>query len=291
MSALITGLPVLNPAPVSSGPAPLRADSSADSSNVSGTQSSKAQAGTSSSATTGTRTGDTDSADFSPEAREKAKTHDSNSHSTTGQPLTSQQKDEVTKLQERDQHVRAHEAAHQGAGGRYAGAASFTYQTGPDGRKYAIGGEVPIDVSPVKNDPKATIAKMEQVRAAALAPSDPSGADRQVAAQATQIELEASTQEASGEASGADTSSGGEPAWGAGAGSGDSSSSTRAADGAAPHSGSRTGAQGTQPGGPAARQSDNSMSRGSIYESHRPYTGFGGSPSPTSGTSHIDVFA
>ena len=53
---------------------------------------------------------------------------------------------------------------------------------GPDGNRYAIGGEVSIDVAPVDGDPEATIAKMEIVKAAALAPAEPSAQDRKVAA-------------------------------------------------------------------------------------------------------------
>ncbi len=85
-------------------------------------------------------------------------------------------------LKARDREVRAHERAHQAAGGQHAGAASYTFQKGPDGRSYAVGGEVPIDASEIKGDPQATIEKMQQVKAAALAPAEPSGQDRKVAA-------------------------------------------------------------------------------------------------------------
>ncbi|MEM6825981.1 MAG: putative metalloprotease CJM1_0395 family protein, partial [Pseudomonadota bacterium] len=68
--------------------------------------------------------------------------------------------------------------------GEFAGEPSYSYQTGPDGRQYAVGGEVPIDVSPVPDDPEATIAKMDVVKRAALAPAEPSTADRRVAAEA-----------------------------------------------------------------------------------------------------------
>lgn len=98
---------------------------------------------------------------------------------------------ELTKLKLRDQEVRAHEAAHAAVGGRYTGAPSYTYERGPDGRRYAIGGEVPIDTSRVAGDPAATIEKMQQVRRAALAPVDPSTTDQQVAAQASAIEADA----------------------------------------------------------------------------------------------------
>lgn len=111
----------------------------------------------------------------------------------TNQPgrLSEEEVELVERLQSRDQEVRQHEAAHQAVGGQYAGAASFTYQRGPDGQSYAVGGEVPIDVSPVANDPQATIDKMRVVRAAALAPPEPSQQDRQVAALAMQTMMQA----------------------------------------------------------------------------------------------------
>ncbi|SFR52309.1 SprA-related family protein [Marinobacter daqiaonensis] len=109
----------------------------------------------------------------------------------TDQGLDEQQLRELQELKARDREVKAHEQAHQAVGGPYAGAASYTYQRGPDGNQYAVGGEVPIDISPVAGDPRATIEKMRTVRAAAMAPAQPSGQDRAVAAQAMQIMLQA----------------------------------------------------------------------------------------------------
>ncbi|WP_420404852.1 putative metalloprotease CJM1_0395 family protein [Nisaea sp.] len=100
--------------------------------------------------------------------------------------LTEEEEQLVEDLKQRDAEVRRHEQAHKAVGGQYAGAISYTYQSGPDGRRYAVGGEVPIDASPIAGDPEATIRKLEQVRRAALAPAEPSGADRAVAAQASQ---------------------------------------------------------------------------------------------------------
>lgn len=88
----------------------------------------------------------------------------------------------VTELKARDREVRTHEQAHAAVGRPFTGQPSYTYQAGPDGGRYAVGGEVPIDVSPVEGDPAATIAKMEIVKAAALAPEEPSSADRKIAA-------------------------------------------------------------------------------------------------------------
>ncbi|MGD1972769.1 MAG: putative metalloprotease CJM1_0395 family protein, partial [Desulfobacterales bacterium] len=70
------------------------------------------------------------------------------------------------------------------------GGATYQYQRGPDGKMYAVGGEVKIDTTP-ERDPEDTIRKMQQVRKAALAPTQPSAQDRSVATQASQIEAEA----------------------------------------------------------------------------------------------------
>lgn len=105
----------------------------------------------------------------------------------------SQQVDQtnIAQLKARDSAVRAHEQAHIAASGGLAeGGPSFVYQRGPDGKNYAIGGEVNIDVSPGRT-PQETIAKAQLIRAAALAPADPSPQDRAIAARATQMELQA----------------------------------------------------------------------------------------------------
>lgn len=100
--------------------------------------------------------------------------------------LTEEEQQLVQELAARDREVRAHEQAHKAVGGQYAGAISYETRTGPDGRQYAVGGEVPIDASPIPNDPQATIDKLSQVKAAALAPAEPSAQDQRVAASASQ---------------------------------------------------------------------------------------------------------
>lgn len=97
---------------------------------------------------------------------------------------------EVQQLRRVDQSVRQHEAAHKAAGGSLAGGISLSTTRGPDGRNYAVGGEVPIDIS-AESSPAATIAKMEKVKAAALAPADPSPQDRRIAQQADSQKVEA----------------------------------------------------------------------------------------------------
>ncbi len=89
------------------------------------------------------------------------------------QGLTESELAQVQELESRDREVRTHEQAHKAIAGELAGAISYTFQTGPDRRRYAVGGEVPIDVAPVAGDPAATIRKMERVQRAALAPAEP----------------------------------------------------------------------------------------------------------------------
>ena len=108
-----------------------------------------------------------------------------------GTALSDAEMQEVALLQKIDTRVRAHEMAHLAVAGGYArGGASFQYRRGPDGRNYAVGGEVPIDVSE-ETSPQTTINKMQTVKAAALAPADPSPQDRKVAAAAVATMSEA----------------------------------------------------------------------------------------------------
>jgi len=115
---------------------------------------------------------------------------DKNSSGSPAQ-LSPEEQQAVLQLKQRDIEVKAHEAAHLANAGQYAaGGPSYTYQTGPDGRRYAIGGEVPIDVGKEKT-PEQTLQKMRIVRRAAMAPANPSSADRSIAAAAGMAEAEA----------------------------------------------------------------------------------------------------
>lgn len=116
---------------------------------------------------------------------EKTSTQESTQHSQ-------QELQQIKELKARDRVVRAHEAAHVAAGaGVVKGGATFSFQRGPDGVQYAIGGEVQIDVSEVAGDPQATARKADRIRAAALAPAQPSSTDQAVAARASQMAIEA----------------------------------------------------------------------------------------------------
>ena len=116
----------------------------------------------------------------------------SSSPAGDSQELSEEEQREVEKLKDRDREVRAHEQAHVAAAGPYSrGGPKYEYERGPDSRRYAVGGEVGIDTSPVEGDPEATIQKARVVKRAALAPAEPSGQDRQVAAEASRMETEA----------------------------------------------------------------------------------------------------
>ncbi len=107
-----------------------------------------------------------------------------------GVELTLQQVQQLRELQSIDRNVKAHEAAHQAAGGGLAGAASFSYTRGPDNQMYAVAGEVPIRMQEGRT-PEETIANARQVAAAAMAPADPSPQDYKVAANAAKMEFDA----------------------------------------------------------------------------------------------------
>ncbi|PLX18383.1 MAG: catalase [Candidatus Muiribacterium halophilum] len=105
--------------------------------------------------------------------------------------LTDEEKKTIQELKKTDREVRQHEQAHKSAAGSISvKSPSFTYKTGPDGKKYAVGGEVSIDVSEGKT-PEETIKKAQQIKKAALAPANPSSQDKKIASQAQAMESRA----------------------------------------------------------------------------------------------------
>lgn len=125
-------------------------------------------------------------------AKEAADSTLKGSKSSRPGELNQEQQKALQQLKARDREVRAHEMAHlSAAGGIARSGANFSYQRGPDGQMYAVGGDVSIDTSPVPNDPAATIRKAEQIRRAALAPANPSSQDISVAASAARMLIKA----------------------------------------------------------------------------------------------------
>ncbi|OYD81480.1 putative metalloprotease CJM1_0395 family protein [Azospirillum brasilense] len=165
--------------------------------------------------------------------------------------LTDDQQRQVQELKRIDASVRQHEAAHQAAGGPHAGGASFTFTRGPDGKNYATAGEVQVDAG-AESDPEATVRKMDTVKAAALAPSDPSAQDLRVAQQADATKMQAQQElrrKGSGPGSRSGGSSGGQDGAEGGATPSDTAAPALAARGAAAYAsaygiGPRTGTAG-----------------------------------------------
>lgn len=90
----------------------------------------------------------------------------------------------LQRLQDRDAKVRAHELAHvMAAGGQAQGLPQYTYQTGPDGRSYAVGGAVNISISS-SGDAEGDARQAETARRAALATGETSTRDALTANQA-----------------------------------------------------------------------------------------------------------
>ncbi len=89
----------------------------------------------------------------------------------------------IRELINREKEVIAHEQAHKSVGGQYAGAMTYSYTIGPDGRRYISGGEVAINI-PATDDPEQMEQALERVKQAALAPANPSPQDQAVAASA-----------------------------------------------------------------------------------------------------------
>jgi hypothetical protein len=119
-------------------------------------------------------------------ATQTRKQETSGTSSATKQ-LSQEEQRRVQELQQIDRQVRAHEQAHISAGrGVVTSGAQFEYTYGPDGKQYAVGGEVGIDTSR-EEKPQANIDKGRQIQAAALAPKDPSAQDYRVASVGSQL--------------------------------------------------------------------------------------------------------
>lgn len=130
----------------------------------------------------GSKTGSTDGA-----APDGSKSGRKDGATTDGSGLTGDERREVKELERRDAEVRAHEQAHlAAAGGLAEGGPKFSFASGPDGKRYATGGEVGIAMR-TGSTPEETIRNAQRVQAAAMAPGDPSPTDQQTAAAAARM--------------------------------------------------------------------------------------------------------
>ena len=127
-------------------------------------------------------------------AKSVAQAENSQNTQTLQNPQKTQQESATARvlaqLKAADREVRAHEQAHMAAGAGITGSASYTYKTGPDGKQYAVAGEVPVDTSAGRT-PEETLAKAQKIRAAALAPAQPSAQDYKVAQTAAKMKWSA----------------------------------------------------------------------------------------------------
>jgi hypothetical protein len=131
-----------------------------------------------------------DRVQISPEAQNLAEGFFGSEPEGRNLPETDQRK--VAELKRTDHEVRTHEQAHMASGGSLVrGGAVYQYQTGPDGKRYAISGEVTLDASAIKDNPEATLQKARRIKQAALAPANPSSQDRAVASVADRMISEA----------------------------------------------------------------------------------------------------
>jgi hypothetical protein len=102
--------------------------------------------------------------------------------------LSEDEQRQVEELQQRDREVRTHEQAHAAAG---ANNVRYDFQVGPNGRSYAVGGSADIEIRSGSDDPDRKMTEARRMRAAAMAPADPSAQDMAVAARASRVEAEA----------------------------------------------------------------------------------------------------
>lgn len=94
--------------------------------------------------------------------------------------LSAEERAAVDRLRARDAQVRQEEEAHAAVAGDLAGPIAYSYQRGPDGRQYAVGGSVQVGGSGAVT-PEGRAADAARLAAAANAATNPSAADLAVA--------------------------------------------------------------------------------------------------------------
>jgi len=85
----------------------------------------------------------------------------------------------LNKFKTLDAQTKTHEQSHT-SGAPTTAPIQYNYQVGPDGKLYASGGSVRFDTSIPKNEASANV-KLEQLKDAASAPNELSGADASIA--------------------------------------------------------------------------------------------------------------
>jgi hypothetical protein len=123
---------------------------------------------------------------YSPRSLLNAMDMDTSSPSAPPSAPNEDQMAALRDLQARDKEVRRHEQTHAAMLGPYAGAITYTYEIGPDGKAYAVGGSTEIREA-AGSSPEEKAARARRIMAAAMAVSNPSGADLTAAAEAARM--------------------------------------------------------------------------------------------------------
>lgn len=89
----------------------------------------------------------------------------------------------LDKFKSKDSEVKAHEQAH-ATNSSSNSTVKYNYQMGPDGRLYAVGGEIRLDTS-IPKDPTRALSKLDELIRASSAPSELSQADMQISRSAS----------------------------------------------------------------------------------------------------------
>ncbi len=102
-------------------------------------------------------------------------------------PLEARSQQQAKLSQKRSEsyaHIYGHEQAHQSAAGGFGGGIHIDY----DANGIAVSGHVPISIPGLTVDSaEQRVSDFQQIRAAALAPQDPSGADTSIASKASSL--------------------------------------------------------------------------------------------------------
>jgi hypothetical protein len=104
--------------------------------------------------------------------------------------LSAEELQKLRELERKDQQVRTRDMAFLAAAGGAAGSVALEYETGPDGRRYAVGADIKLDTS-AGATPEQTLAKARALRAATMSARSDSSADASAAAKAVRMEAEA----------------------------------------------------------------------------------------------------
>jgi hypothetical protein len=104
--------------------------------------------------------------------------------------LSHEELQKLRELERKDQQVRTRDMAFLAAAGGAAGSVSLEYETGPDGRRYAVGADIKLDTS-AGATPEQTMAKARALRAATMSARSDSSTDASAAAKAVRMEAEA----------------------------------------------------------------------------------------------------